>query len=158
MDTLIDWGSLLIQFINFAIIAFVLRKYFFVPYTKFLDEEAKKRVSLEEQIAKSEHIVQDAHNQADNIIDQAKVDAKIIASEIVENAHKEASEIVTRAQIDADAARSKGFADIAHERKMIAEELKVKVVEIALKMNEKLFGKNEANVDFIKNSAHTIQL
>lgn len=40
---------------------------------------------------------------------------------------------------------------------MIAEELKGKVVDIALKMNEKLFGKNESNVEFIKNNAKNIE-
>lgn len=136
---LIDFSSLFIQTVNLAIILFVLWRFLFSPYLRFLDEEAKKRIKLEEQLAKSEHIVKDAHAQADNIIDQAKVDAKIVASEIVENARKEATEMTTRATQDADATRSKGFADIAHERKAIVEELRGKVIDVALKMNEKLF-------------------
>jgi F-type H+-transporting ATPase subunit b len=107
MDTLIDWGSLLIQGINFAVVAFVLRKFFFVPYIKFLDEEAEKRKDLEEKLSKSTRILDDAHAQADNIIDQAKVDARMIASEITDNARKESSEILARAHSDADIARSK---------------------------------------------------
>ncbi len=112
---------------------------------------------FEEQIAKNENILTQAHNQAANVIDQAKLDAKMIALEITENAHKEATEIVAKAHTDADAARSKGFADIAHERKMIMEELGSRVVEVALKMNEKLFGKNETNTAFIKQSAQNIE-
>ena len=75
MDALFDLSSFVIQAINFAIVAFVLRKFFFVPYMQFLDEEAKKRKHLEAEIAKSAHILTDAHNQATNIIDQSKVDA-----------------------------------------------------------------------------------
>ncbi len=89
MDTLIDFGSLLIQGINFLVVAFVLRNFFFVPYIKFLDEEANKRKDLEEKLAKSTRILDDAHAQAENIVDQARVDARMIAAEITENARKE---------------------------------------------------------------------
>lgn len=157
MSTIFDLGSFIIQGINFAIVAYVLRRFFFVPYMKHLDEEAKKRKLLEEQIAKNENILKDAHNQAANIVDQSKVDAKMIAAEITENAHKEAHEIIARAHSDADAARTKGFADIAHERKMIMEELRGRVIDVALKMNEKLFGKNDTNAAFIKQSAQNIE-
>ncbi len=41
---------------------------------------------------------------------------------------------------------------------MIAEELRSKVIDIALKMNEKLFEKNEANAEFLKVQAKTIEI
>ncbi len=104
---LIDISSLFIQSVNLAIIIFVLWKFLFSPYLRFLDEEAKKRTKLEEQIQKQAYILEDAHNQATNIVDQAKLDAKIIASEITENARKESAEIIAHAHADADAARTK---------------------------------------------------
>ena len=158
MSALFDLSSFIIQAINFIVVAFVLRKFFFVPYMAYLDEEAKKRRTLEAELAKSVNILTDAHNQAANIVDQSKVDAKLIASEIAENARKESVELIKRAHADADAARSKGFDDIALERKMIVEELRSKVIDVALKMNEKLFAKNESNVEFLKAQAKTIEL
>lgn len=89
MDTLIDYGSLIIQAINFAIVAFVLRKFFFVPYLKYLDEEVEKHITLEKKLADSESIVHAAQSEALDIVEKAKVDAKMIASEIVDNAHRE---------------------------------------------------------------------
>ncbi len=153
---LIDFQSLFIQSVNLAVIIFVLWKFLFSPYLRHLDIEAKKRAELESESAKSKHIIEDAHAQATNIIDQSKLDAKLVASEIIENARKEAAEITARAQADADVARSKGFADVAHERKTMADELTKKVLDIAIKMNEKLFGKNETNVEFLKNNAKNI--
>jgi hypothetical protein len=41
---------------------------------------------------------------------------------------------------------------------MIVEELRSKVIDVALKMNEKLFAKNESNVEFLKAQAKTIEL
>ncbi len=158
MSALFDLSSFIIQAINFAVVVFVLRKFFFVPYMAYLDAEAIKRRTLEVEIAKSANILTDAHNQATNIIDQSKVDAKLIASEIAENARKESVELIKKAHADADAARSKGFDDIALERKMIIDELRSKVIDVALKMNEKLFAKNESNVEFLKTQAKTIEL
>ena len=139
MDTLFDLSSFIIQAINFAIVFIVLRSFIFKPYMKYLEEETAKRKELESKLAESDSILSTAKDSAEKIFDQARVDAKLIGSEIVENARKEASEIATRAQHDADAARSKGFADVAHERKIMSEELKSKVIDIALKMNTKLF-------------------
>lgn len=155
---LVDISSLIIQSINLAIIIFVLWRFLFSPYLKYLDEEAKKRHKLESEIAKSAHIVDDAHGQASNIINQAKIDAKQMASQITDNARKEAFDITTKAQHDAELARAKGFEDIAHERKALQEELKAKVIDVALKMNEKLFQKSETHTEFLKSNAKNIEL
>jgi len=150
MDTLIDWGSLVIQTINFAIVAIILRKFFFSPYLKFLDEEAAKRKDLEEKLAKQSHILEEAHNQAANLVDQAKVDARITASEIVENARTESKELVDRAHKDAEATRSKGFADIDSERKVMESEMKKRIIDVALALNAKIFGDSKSHREFLE--------
>jgi F-type H+-transporting ATPase subunit b len=156
MDALFDLSSFIIQSINFLIVALVLRAFFFKPYMKFLDEEADKRKNLEKQLAESRSLVTDAQAEAAKILDQSRVEAKLMGSEIVENARREAIEITTKAQADADAARSKGFADVAHERKAMTEELKSKVLDVALRLNAKLFNKNEAHIEFLKKNASGI--
>lgn len=107
MDALFDLSSFIIQAVNFVIVALVLRKFIFVPYMKFLDEEALKRKDLEEKLSESDAILLDAKNEAEKMLDQSRVDARMVASEIVENSRKEAREIAERAQRDADVARSK---------------------------------------------------
>ena len=150
MDTLIDWGSFLIQIINFAIVAYVLRRFFFVPYLQFLDEEALKRKDLEEKLAKQSHILEEAHNQAANLVDQAKVDARMVASEIIDNARKEGKELAEKATKDAELTRSKGFADIAGERISMENEMKKRVIDVALALNAKVFGESKAHREFLE--------
>jgi F-type H+-transporting ATPase subunit b len=150
MDTLIDWGSFLIQIINFAVVAFVLRRFFFVPYLQFLDEEAAKRKDLEEKLAKQSHILEEAHNQAANLVDQAKVDARMVASEIVDNARREGKELAEKATKDAELTRSKGFADIAGERISMESEMKKRVIDVALALNAKVFGESKAHREFLE--------
>ena len=150
MDTLIDWGSFLIQIINFAIVAYVLRRFFFVPYLQFLDEEALKRKDLEEKLAKQSHILEEAHNKAANLVDQAKVDARMVASEIIDNARKEGKELAEKATKDAELTRSKGFADIAGERISMENEMKKRVIDVALALNAKVFGESRAHREFLE--------
>ena len=143
MADLIHVPTLVIQAINLGIIVFVLWKFFFKPYLAFLDVEAQKRIKLEEDISSSAHIVDTARTEAEKIRDDARIDAKTMA---------EAETIRTEAATEAELARKKGFADVEHERKVLADTMKQKVLDVALKMNEKLFGKNEANEQFLKNS------
>lgn len=157
MNTIFDLSSFIIQAINFAIVAVVLRAFIFKPYMKYLEEEAAKRVELEKKLADSDAIVESAKTEAQTIVEKAKVDAKMMGAEIVENARKEWSEISARAQADADAARAKWFAQVEQERKAMSEELKGKVLDVALMLNQKLFGKNEANVEFLKKNAGGIE-
>jgi F-type H+-transporting ATPase subunit b len=157
MDTLFDFSSFIIQAINFAIVAIVLRSFIFKPYMKYLEEETAKRAELESKLAESDSVLTGAKSEAEKIVDKARVDAKMMGAEIVENARKEWSEISARAQADADAARAKGFAQVEQERKAMAEELKGKVLDVALKLNQKLFDKNDANVDFLKKNATNIE-
>lgn len=156
---LINISTFIIQTINIAIVIGVLSVFFFRPYLRYLDEESKNRKDLEEKLEKAGHIVSEAHSQAENIVDQAKVDARITATEIVENARKEGGEIVAKAHADADVARSKGFADVALERKVMAEELRGKIIDIALKLNAKIFGENtKEHADFLKAQTKDISL
>ncbi len=149
---LIDPASLVIQTVNLAIIVFVLWKFFFKPYLTYLDEENTKRIKLEADIANSAHIIDNANAEAAKILDSSRVDARNLANEILENARKDADNMRADAALEAEEARKKGFADVEHERRTLREEMKERVVSVALKMNEKLFGKNEANEQFLKNS------
>lgn len=153
-----NFSSFIAQFINIAIITFVLWKFFFKPYLAFLDNEAKKRTKLEEDIANSAHIVDNANMEAKKILDASRMDARNTANEIVENARKEADSIKTEATAEAELARKKWFADVEYERKILSEEMKQKVLQVAIKINEKFFGKNEANEQFLKNSHKDITL
>jgi len=150
MDTLIDLNSLIIQTINFAIVAFVLSRFFFKPYMKFLDEEAAKRKDLEEKLVKQAHILDEADRQASEIVEQARIEARTVATEIVENSRKESADLLARAQKEAELTRTKGFADIASERKDMENEMKKRVIDVALALNAKIFGDSASHREFLE--------
>lgn len=158
MGTLFDLWSFIIQGINFLVIALVLRKFFFIPYMKYLNDESLKRADLEARLLDSAEIVNNAHKEADIIIKDARHEAKNMTSTLLENAKWEAAEIINKANIDAENVRLKGMTDIDIERKEMTDTLKKKVLDIAIRLNQKLFGNNEANVDFLKKNTASIEL
>lgn len=64
-------------------------------------------------------------------------------------AKKEYSLILSDARREAEQIKIKASKDIENERQALHNELREKVLSIALRANEKLFGKNETNREFI---------
>ena len=119
----------------------------------YLEVEAKKRLLLDEQLSDSDAMLKNAKQEAESIISHARTEAKKMGADIVENARKDAIDILAAANLESEATRNKGFAQVELERKNMTEELKGKVLDIALKLNEKLFDTNDANVEFLKKNA-----
>lgn len=153
MEGLVDLGSLAIQAVNLGIVAFVLKKFVFSPYLAYLDEEAAKRAELERSSELAAQAEADARAKAEEIVNEAKREGKSIREESKTLAKQEASLIVFEANKEADAVRAKGLADVESERRALEESLRAKVVSVALKINEKVFGKSESNAELVKNLA-----
>lgn len=147
---LIDFGSLAVQAINLAIVAYVLRKFLFLPYLAHLDEEAKKREELERSHAIVQEVLESAKEEAREIIGAAKQEGKSIRAESKTLAKQEASLITFEANKEADSIRTKAQADIETERRVMETEMKTRIMGIALKINEKMFGKSDANAKFVE--------
>ena len=150
MNSFINIWSFLIQFVNIVIIIFILNKFLFKPYLKYLTTEEKKRKELEEAHVKLSEIKADALKEAKDIVDDAKKESHFIKDEAAEIAKEEALEIVNWAKDEADKIKVKAHLDIDNERKALYSDLKDKVLEVALRINEKLFSKSDVNADFIK--------
>jgi F0F1-type ATP synthase membrane subunit b/b' len=97
--------------------------------------------------------IERAEKEAKDIVESAKREGKNIREESKTVAKQEASLIVFSANKEADAVRAKAGTDIENERRSLEESLRAKVVSVALKINEKMFGKSEANAEFVKNAA-----
>lgn len=153
MSDLINFEALIIQGVNLAIVVFVLYRFVFKPYLSILDEEEKKAREIEELHASSELLQKKAEEDAEATRAEAKETAKKIREESKSLAKQEASGILEHANQEADTLRAKGMSDIENERRALEAELQKKVVSVALKLNEKLFGKGEANREFVENIA-----
>ncbi len=156
MTGLVDFGSLAVQGVNLAIVAYVLRTFLFKPYLAYLDEETEKREELERSHADAKSALEAAESEARGIIEAAKREGKEIRSEAKSLAKQESSLIAFEANKEADAIRAKAAADAENERRALESEMKDRVVEVALKINGKIFGKSDANAEFVKAAAKNL--
>ena len=147
---LVNLGSLFIQLINLSVVVFVLYRFIFKPYLAFIDEEIEKKRIFDENAHAAEHIISNAGKEAATILEKAKNEARAIVADSEGLAKKEYSLILSDARKEAEQIKIKASKDIENERVQLHEELRDKVLSIALHANEKLFGKKEANADFIK--------
>lgn len=152
MDQFINISSFAIQFVSICFIIFVLNIFLFKPYMKYLLAEEKKRADLEKAHQEMEEAKKEAKKEAKGILDEAKKEAESIKKNAEILAKQEASDIVEDAKSEAGKIRTKAELDIANERKNLYSELKGKILDVALKLNEKLFARSEANRDFIEKS------
>lgn len=147
---LVNLGSLFIQAINLSIVVFVMYYFLFKPYLRFIDSEIAKREVFEESLRTSTHIISDARHEASGIIDEAKNEARSIVAESENIAKREYDQIIAEAHRGAEQVKAKGLQDIENERRTLYDEMRDKVLTIALRANEKFFGQKNANASFIE--------
>ena len=146
MEILKEFGIqptlLLAQIVNFLIILFVLKKFFYKPIIKVLDARKKRiEVSLknadliEEKLAKTEEksklIMQDAQTNAKNLIDDAKKEAEYVVEKSMLDARQAAEKILSDTKIQIEAQR------LAMQKRLEAETLDLVVLVV-----KKVIGRN----------------
>jgi F-type H+-transporting ATPase subunit b len=149
MSELINLDALFIQTINLAVIVYVLYRFVFKPYLAVIDSEEKKAHEIEKLHKNAESMKKDAEEAAQSIVDEAKKDAKTIRAEARSLAKEESNSLVAEATKEADSIRAKGLADVAAEKAELENELKSKVLSVAIKLNSKLFGTSEKNEELL---------
>jgi len=147
---LVNLGSLFIQAINLSIVVFVMYRFLFKPYIRYIDAEIAKREVFEESVRTSTHIISDARREAGVIVETARQEAREIIADGENMAKKESSLILSDARREAEQIKTKAAQEIENERRALYDEMRDKVLAIALRANEKFFGQKNANASFIE--------
>lgn len=146
MEILTNFGIqptlLLAQIVNFAIILFLLKKFFYKPLTRVL-EDRQKRIAeslknaqlIEEKLANTEQnsqkILEEAQNFAQNIISEAK---------------RESAKIIDLANLDArklaDQTLEKTKLQIEKQREEMRKLLKIEILTLVAQVVKKVLGRS----------------
>jgi F-type H+-transporting ATPase subunit b len=150
---------LLAQIVNFLIILALLRKFFYAPITKAL-EDRKKRIAeslqnadlIEEKLQKTNEdtakILEEAQNNAQILITEAKNEAEKIAERATAEGRKiiEESMAEARSQIEA-------------ERQKMQKQLEQETLSLVIEVVKKVLGRNlkgKEKLDLTKNAVSEI--
>ena len=152
MDILHNFGIqptlLLAQIVNFLIILFLLKKFFYKPIIKML-EDRKKRIEeslknaqlIEEKLKKTAEksilILQTAQKNSQDLLDSAKKEAERITDEAAVEGRKIIEEALTQAQIQIEAERLKMQKQLEKETINLVVEVVKKVLGRTLRGKEK---------------------
>lgn len=138
---------LLAQIVNFAIILFVLKKFFYKPIVQAL-EDRKKRIEeslnnadlIEEKLQKTEEktakIIEEASQNAKEIIAGAKSESQRISEVTLLEARKTQEEIIAAARVQIDSQRDEMQKQLERETLILVSEVVKKVLGRNLKQDE----------------------
>lgn len=131
-------------------ILYILQRFVFAPALAYLDKEAETRERVQSASRESEALRAQAEADAKALLESARLDAASIARQAQANAKQEAETLLSQARLDADATRKRAEADQERERAALEEALKAKTLDIALRLNGKLFGQGQNHQAFLE--------
>lgn len=136
---------LVAQIINFLIILFVLKKFFYKPITKMLDA---RRATITESLKNAEEIelkLQQTEERSGKII----ADSQQKAEQLLEDAKKGAENITNTAMDEAKKAQEemmqKVIAQIAAEKETMKKEIEEETLALVVEVTQKVLGRTMKN-------------
>ena len=150
--------TLLIQLIILGTILWVLNKFIFKPYLKYLDEEQARREKLENDYKNIEILNKEAEEKRATLFVEARQKAEGIISDSENLARKKSSTIIENAETEAKALVSSAKNEIEKEKQSMMDSVKSKVIDLALKISGKLFDKEIVNKDFVEKELSSIKI
>lgn len=151
---MVELSTFIVQLVLLITILGILKKFVVAPYVVFLDEEAVKQKKLEEwhwkiqkmieeANAERAHIIKDAKKEADEMVDDAKKTWDRKKSEIIDSAENEAKVILTTAE--------------EKSKTSMLNTAKTEIIWLVLKLNGKLFEKENLNKEFVEKEIESLQ-
>ena len=141
--------TFVIQFVILLIVLWVLNKFVFKPYLAYLDEWEAKQKKVQEDYNNAEKILEEKRLEGESILEKArsKGNAVIEEAESLANAKKE--KIITEAETQARETAEVAKSQIEKDRQSMISGIKKNVIDMTLKLNEKLFKDSKVSKDFI---------
>lgn len=122
----IDLKLLVIQTFNFLVLFFLLKRWFYPSFLKFLDERAKKiqesleasekmRADVKNFEIKKEAELSDLRNKSQLILEEVRKEANLDKKTIIEEARKEAKSLIDSAKNQIELEKGKALGRIRKE-------------------------------------------
>ncbi len=137
----LDIRVLLAQFINFAVLIFILYRFLYTPLLTMME---KRKKTIEEGVKRaeeSEQVLVKVKKEAEEIILQAKRDAKDIVAEAHVAAKQSRETLLEKAKRDAEVVVVSAQKWAEEERKTYTTRLKGEIAQLVILASEKVVGK-----------------
>lgn len=152
----IDFFVVLAQAVNFGILFYIF-KHFIAD--KMNERIAQRKKDLEKLKKADEHYEQKmalAAQQKEEMVQAARETTSALMKESEIIAREKAAAIIVKAKQDALAVLESGKRELEKERLSMLSHMKSHIVDVSLKLNEKMFGTQKLNREFLEKEVEQI--
>ena len=140
------WTALF-TFCNMIITFLLLKKFFFQPLKKMIDDRQKEIDGLYEDVGKAKELAEATRAEYEEKLREAKNEAGAIVRQAAQDARSKGDAIVQEARAEAAALKEKAARDIDLERKKAVNEMKDELAGIAVSIAARVTEKEIAESD-----------
>jgi len=148
----------LAQLANFLILFMIFKKFIADKLIATISSRRELQAKLEKAAAEYEINLAAAKKEKEDILDQARENAKNMMIEVESLANKKSIDILLAAEDKANLTLEGGRRQLEKERLSMLTQMKSKIIDISLKLNEKLFEDSNASRDFMENEMDNIKM
>ncbi|GAB4198532.1 MAG: F0F1 ATP synthase subunit B [Roseiflexaceae bacterium] len=126
----INWGLLIAQIFNVALLVWLLTRYLYQPILRMLNERTER---IQQSLRDADQVKQqlaNAKQSYDAELARARQEAAAILAQAQERAKAQEQEIVAQARRDADRIRAEAREQAAQERDQLVSDLKNQVADL----------------------------
>jgi len=135
-----EWKMALFNLINFLILFWILKKYFFAPIVRVIDERNARAVESEQNFKKAKTEVEMAERTGKEFIASAKKESTEIILRAGEEAERVADTIKSKAQAEVQTLISEAKKTITVEKQKMMEEMKSETADLVVLAVEKVLS------------------
>lgn len=143
-------NTFIIQFIILLLILWVLKKFIFIPYLKYLDKWEDRQKKLEEDYKNIDALVAKAKKEKESILEKARKKSDEIISEAEQIAKNKRTELIEKAEDEAKGIIESGRSEIEKEKLSMLADVKSNIIDLVLRFNKKLFGSEKISSEFVE--------
>lgn len=152
LDTLakvgFDWRMGLFNLVNFLIIFWLLKKFFFKPTLEMIETRQKHAREIDENYKQSKTELAMAEHKAQEVIDEAKVEANKVVERAADDARATAEKMKEKAKGEIELLVTQAKKNIEIDRQEMQEKLKAETVDLVVATTKVVLGdKIDSNVD-----------
>lgn len=136
-----DWKLGLFNFINFMVLFWILKKFFFLPVSKLIEERQAKIQESVDNIKKAEAELAMAKQNAGSIIFEAKDQANSIIARARDEAQEQSTKMKDKAKEELNMLVVQAKKNIEIEKQKMQQEVKHDLSELISAVLHKILGK-----------------
>lgn len=148
--------TFVIQFVILVLVIWILNKFVFKPYLAYLDEWETKQKKVQEDYNNAEAILEEKRKEGESILEKARSKGNAVIEEAESLALTKKEKILADAETQAREQAELAKNQIEKERQSMLSGAKKHIMDIALKINDKMFQNEKASKDFVEKHIDTL--